>query len=230
MVDDRIDGHGGLASLTVTDDQFTLSTTHRHHRIDRLQTGLHRLRHALARDHTRGNLFQHIGQLGVDRTLAIDRLAERVHDTSQQLRTHGNGQNSASRLDCVAFPDVLVASKDHCADRIALQVQSKTKGLAWEFDHFTLHHVRQTVDATDPVGHRDDRTLIPGVGIDGEVLDLRFQQFADFGWIELHRKTPSASGRQPAGTACRAPRGQSLHHQCGSTRRRSDRHRRRLTP
>ena len=34
LVDDRVDGDGGLTSLTVTDDQLTLTTTYRYHGVN----------------------------------------------------------------------------------------------------------------------------------------------------------------------------------------------------
>ena len=40
LIQDGIDGNGGLSRLTVADNQFTLSATDRNHGIDRLQTGL----------------------------------------------------------------------------------------------------------------------------------------------------------------------------------------------
>ena len=45
LVDDRVDRHRRLAGLAVADDQFALAAADRHHRVDRLQAGLHRLRH-----------------------------------------------------------------------------------------------------------------------------------------------------------------------------------------
>src|SRR5262245_59428679 len=52
LVDDRVDRDRGLADLTVADDELALTATDRHHRIDTLEPDLHRLFHALARDHT----------------------------------------------------------------------------------------------------------------------------------------------------------------------------------
>ena len=43
LVDDGVDGNSGLTGLTVTDDQLALTATDRHHGIDGLQAGLHRL-------------------------------------------------------------------------------------------------------------------------------------------------------------------------------------------
>jgi hypothetical protein len=56
LIDDRVDRHRGLAGLAVADDQFALTTTNRHHGIDRFETGLHRLRHRLTCNHARGDL------------------------------------------------------------------------------------------------------------------------------------------------------------------------------
>lgn len=43
LVDDGINGDGGLAGLSVTNDQLSLSSTNRHEAVDCLETGLHRL-------------------------------------------------------------------------------------------------------------------------------------------------------------------------------------------
>merc|ERR1712079_650574 len=45
LVDDGINGDGGLASLPVTDDQLTLATAYGHKRVDSLNASLHGLRH-----------------------------------------------------------------------------------------------------------------------------------------------------------------------------------------
>src|SRR5262245_42687206 len=40
LVDDRVDGDGGLAGLTVADDQLALTTANRNHGVDRLDPRL----------------------------------------------------------------------------------------------------------------------------------------------------------------------------------------------
>merc|ERR1719367_2465797 len=50
LVDDGVNGDGGLASLPVTDDQLTLATANGHKGVDGLDAGLHRLRHRLPRN------------------------------------------------------------------------------------------------------------------------------------------------------------------------------------
>jgi hypothetical protein len=114
---------------------------------------LHRLRHRLTPDDARSNLFDLVGQLGVDRTLAVDRLTERVDHAAEQLRTDRNFENAARALDGVAFGDVLVFTENHGTDGVALEVQRQAKGVAGEFQHFALHDIGKAVNAADTVGH-----------------------------------------------------------------------------
>ncbi|KAG0929190.1 hypothetical protein G6F31_017441 [Rhizopus arrhizus] len=153
LADDRVDSDGGLAGLAVTNDQFALTAADRHHRVDSLDAGLQRLRHRAAGDNAGRHFFDDVGFLGVDRALAVDRLAQRVHDAAQQFRTDRHFQDAAGGLGDVAFAQVLVVTQDHGADRVALQVQGQGEGVVRQFDHFALHHVGQTEDAHDAVGH-----------------------------------------------------------------------------
>ena len=61
LVEDRVQGNGGLAGLAVTDDQFTLSPADRCHRVDRLDASLQRLCHRLPRGHAWSWGFQGTG-------------------------------------------------------------------------------------------------------------------------------------------------------------------------
>ncbi|HEV7559492.1 MAG TPA: hypothetical protein VGO00_28645, partial [Kofleriaceae bacterium] len=42
------------------------------------------------------------------------------------------------------------------------------------------------MDATDAIGDRNDGPLGSHLGAHVEVLDLALDEFADFGWIQLH--------------------------------------------
>jgi hypothetical protein len=42
------------------------------------------------------------------------------------------------------------------------------------------------MDAADAVSNRNYRALIMRIGRQVKTLDLVFQQFADFRWVELH--------------------------------------------
>src|SRR6516225_3311545 len=204
LVDDRVNRHGGLAGLAVADDQLALAAAHGHHGVDGLQAGLHRLVDRLARDHARGDLLDDVRQLGVDRTLAVDRLAQRVDDAADQLGADRHFQDAARALDGVAFGDVLVLAQDDGADGVALQVQREAvRGLAVlggrELEHFALHRVGQAVHAADAVGDGDDRALVADVGRRPQAFDAALDQFGNFSGIQLHDLTPKGEAAWPPG-------------------------------
>src|SRR5512139_769603 len=191
LVDDGVDRDGGLAGLTVANDQFALAAADRNHRVDRLEAGLHRLVDRFAFDHAGSDALDRHGGVGGDRALAVDRLAQRVHHTAQQATTDRHFEDAAGALGDVAFLDVLVVAQDHRADRVALEVERHAEGVARHFDHFARHHVGQAVNADDAVGDGDDRALRAQFARCTEVFDLGFNQFADFAWIQLHFCSPN---------------------------------------
>ena len=191
LVDDGINGHGRFTGLAVTNDQLTLTTANRHHRVNRLDTGLQRLVHRLASDHARGDFFDHVGHLGVDRAFAVNRLTQSVHHTANQLRADGHFQDAAGAFHNSTFGDVLVRAQNHGTHRVTLQVQRQPKrglaiGISREFEHLALHHIRQAVHAHDTVGHRHHSALITDIAASFQPLDAALNQFRNFCGIELH--------------------------------------------
>ena len=84
LADDGVDRDRRFAGRAIADDQLALAATDRNHRVDRHDAGLHRLADALALDDAGRDFFQRIKRLRFDRALAIERLAERVHDAAEQ--------------------------------------------------------------------------------------------------------------------------------------------------
>ena len=58
LVDDSIDRNSSFTCLTVTDDQLTLTTTDRNHRVNRFDTCLQWLIYRLTEDYTRSFSLQ----------------------------------------------------------------------------------------------------------------------------------------------------------------------------
>src|SRR5690606_3722764 len=190
LVDDGVDRDGRLAGLAVADDQLALAAPDRHHRVDGLETGLHRLRHGFAGDDARRDLLDRRGSRGFDRALAVDRVAERVHHAAEQAFAHRHLEDAPGRLDRVALGDVLVLAQDHRADRILLQVQREPEGLARELEHLAVARVGQAVDADNTVRERDHRADVSRLCSRLEVLDALLDELADFGSLECHFSFP----------------------------------------
>ncbi len=185
LVDDRVDGYRGLADLAIANDQFTLAATDRDHCIDRLQPGLHRLGNRLARDHARSHLFDRLEHLGIDRTLAIDRAAQRIDHASLEFRANRHFEHAPGAAAGLAFLEALVFAQHNRADRIALEVERHPVHAALELDHLAVHHLGQAVNPHDTVGHADDGALVLGLGADVEPLDTALDDFTDFRWVQL---------------------------------------------
>ena len=123
LVEDGVDRDGGLAGLAVADDQLALAAADRDQRIDRLEAGLHRLVHRFARNDA-GRLDVDAGALfGLDRALAVDRLAERIDHAAEQALADRHLDDGAGALDRLAFLDLAVGAEDHDADIVVFEVE-----------------------------------------------------------------------------------------------------------
>src|SRR6185312_6282829 len=118
LVDDGVDGERSLAGLAVADDELALAAADRHHGVDRLVAGLHRLADGLAVDDARRYALDRSRARGVDRALAVDRPAERIDHAPEELPAHGDLENAAGGLDLIAFAQVLVVAEHHRADGV----------------------------------------------------------------------------------------------------------------
>ena len=124
LVEDGIEGDGGLASLTITNDQLTLTTSNGHHSVDGLETSLHRLVDGTTGQDT-GSLDRGTATLsGLDGALAVNGVAESIDDTSEELGADGDVDDLTGSLDNVSFLDETVATEDGHTDIVGFQVQA----------------------------------------------------------------------------------------------------------
>ena len=91
LVNDRVQSDCGLTGLTVTNDELTLTTTDRNHRVDRFQAGLQRLVNRFTHHDTGSLEFQCSSTFQVgDITEAVDGAAQRVNGTTEVAITNGH--------------------------------------------------------------------------------------------------------------------------------------------
>jgi len=82
LVDNGIDSDGGLSSLSVSDDQLSLSSTDGHQPINGLQSGLHRLVHRFSGDNSRSLDLYSLPLGGFDWTEAVDGVTEGIENAT----------------------------------------------------------------------------------------------------------------------------------------------------
>src|SRR5690606_8878821 len=109
----------------VADDQFALAAANWHHGVNGFQAGLHRLVNTLAFDNTGSHFFDSVGQFGVDRTLAVDGVAEGIHYAAFQLGADGDFEDTASTAGFPSFNQTLVVAQYHGANGVALEVEAR---------------------------------------------------------------------------------------------------------
>ena len=128
LVDDGVDGQGGLAGLAVADDQFALSAADRGQGVDDLDAGLQRLLHVLALDDA--------GRLDLDRPglrgLRWGRCRRWRCPRASTMRPisaspTGHRGDGLGALDLVAFLDLGVVAEDGHADVVFLEVQGHAR-------------------------------------------------------------------------------------------------------
>ena len=151
LVDDRVDGDGGLAGLAVADDQLALAAADGDHRVDGLDAGLHRLLDALAGDDAGGLDLDLAGVLGLDGTLAVDGHAQGVDHPADEGVAHRDLGDLARPLDGVAFLDGLEVAQEHGADVVLFQVEDQAHHALAEVEQLARHGRLQAVDAGDAV-------------------------------------------------------------------------------
>jgi hypothetical protein len=71
---------------------------------------------------------------------------------------------------------VLVLAQHHRADRVLLEVERESEGVARKLEHFAVAGIRQPMDAGDAVGDRDDRADVARLGDRLEALDPLLDQ------------------------------------------------------
>jgi hypothetical protein len=90
LVKNGVEGNGGFSGLTITNDQFTLTTTNWHHGIDGLETSLDGLVDGVTRKNTGGLELGTTLLGGLDGSLSINGVSEGINDTTEEFNTDWN--------------------------------------------------------------------------------------------------------------------------------------------
>src|SRR5439155_9077244 len=166
---------GGLPGPPAAADQLALPAADRHHRVDRLEPGLQRLFHALPIHDARRETLDRRELRRRNRTLAVDRLSERVDDTAEHLVTDGHRDDAARAFHEVPFLDLLVLAEQHRAHAFLFEVERDSENAVRELQHLAGHRVVDAVHAGDAVADGDDAADFGDVDVDRVTPDL----FAD---------------------------------------------------
>src|SRR6185369_8183105 len=187
LVDDGVDGDGGLAGLAVADDQFALAAADRDQSVDGFQAGLHRFMHRLARDDAR-RLDVDAAAFGgaLDLALAVNGIAQRVNHAAQKRLAHRHFHDGAGALDGVAFLDGAVVAENHAADIVGFEIERHALDAAGKLDHLAGLDIVEAVHAGDAVADAEHFADFTDLRLGAEILDLALQDGGDFGGLDIH--------------------------------------------
>ena len=124
--------------------------------------------------------------VGLDRPLAVDRIAKRIDDTAEQALADRHFDDGAGALDRLAFLDLAVGTEDHDADIVDFEIERHAFDAALELDHLAGLHVVEAVDAGDTVADRQHLADFRNLGFLAEILDLIFEYRGDFCGADIH--------------------------------------------
>ncbi len=110
----------------------------------------------LAADDAGSDLLDGIGDVARDRTLAVERFAERVDDAAEEPLADRHLQQLAGGLDLAAFFELGVVAENDDADLGLVEVQRHAGDALPEVEHLVQHHVAEPLDPCHAVADLAD--------------------------------------------------------------------------
>ena len=107
LIDNSVDSDGSLTSLTVTNNELSLASSDRNHRVYSFQSRLKRLFYWLTVDYT-GSLsvkrhLERICEVNIAKT--VDSFSQRIDNAPKEVVIDPNGSNTVCTLHALSFLD-----------------------------------------------------------------------------------------------------------------------------
>ena len=115
----------------------------------------------------------------VNRPLAVNGLAQRVHHAADERFAHRHADDAARAPDRIAFPDALVGAQQHDGYTVLLQVQGHAVFAVLKLHQLVRHALFQPVGAGDAVAHKNDGARFGAFDPAVVIFDLAFNDLAD---------------------------------------------------
>src|SRR5690606_18669380 len=124
LIDDCVDGDGGLTSLPVADDQLTLSTADGNHRVDGFNTSLQWLLYWFTVDNSRRLSFHwHFVALTGDGTFTVDGFSEGIDHAANHSFTYLDGGDLSGTGNLGSFLDAAGVSHQYHTHIVLFEVK-----------------------------------------------------------------------------------------------------------
>src|SRR5215203_4406891 len=107
----------------------------------------------------------------LDWRAAVERVAERVDNASEQLLADGDARHGSAPPHGLAFLDLLPLAEQRCADVVLLQIERDPGDAVLELEQLERQAVLEPVDPGDAIADLQDGADLREVGLDVELLD-----------------------------------------------------------
>jgi len=194
LVEDGVNGNGGLTGLTITNNQLTLATANGDEGVDRLKTSLHGLVDRATGKNTGGLDLSTDLLGGLNGSLAIDGVTEGIDDTTKHGRADGNVDNGTSTLDSLTFLDESVGTEQDDTDLASLQVKSHTLDTGRELNELLSLNVVKTENTGDTITNREDTTSLVKISFTRNTTDALLEDRGDLSGRSLGGGKTSGQG------------------------------------
>ena len=135
-----------------------------------------------------GRLHFHLAELvGIDGTLAVNRLADGVHNPADERLAHRHLNDPVGTLYGVPFLDMEEVAENRGADVVLLEVEHHPGHSAGELQEFTRHGLIKTVNTGNTVTNRDNGAGLGNLHLFSVPLDLLSDYLADLFRSDFHR-------------------------------------------
>ena len=175
LIQDRVNADGCLASFSVTNHKLSLAAANRCHRVDRFDTRLHWLGNGLPFGNTCCDDFNRACGIGLNRSLAVQCVAQRIEYATDDCITCRNRQQCSECFDFVAFLNGQEVTENDHADGVFLEVERESNRTVGKLNHLTGHDSRESVNASDAVTNFKDGTDFANIDFAIELLNLFLQ-------------------------------------------------------
>src|SRR5205085_3493442 len=119
-----------------------------------------------------------------ERALAIDGLAHRVDDATEEAVADGDREDLTGRLDRLTLLDVVDLAEDHGADRVLVEVQRQAQGARLELEDLVDRRVGKARHAGDAVADLDDAADLADRHVGTEVVEVLADRRGDVGDVD----------------------------------------------
>ena len=162
LVDNCIFCNRSFTCLTVTDDQFTLTTADWEHGVNGKDTCFQWCINRLTINDRRCRFLDGTIFSGSNITFAVDRFTQGVDNSSFKGITDGNAGSLACTDDLAAFTNGFVVAKKDTTDFISTDILYHTFDAAIEDNDFAVHRMVDTVNCGNTIADPDDFTGLFG--------------------------------------------------------------------